>query len=173
MAILLALARHSEYFKATQADFPMRRYSEAFLIIALFCFLFPFSVITPATDAGVLPMTGWDMLSSQNITVSKQPPIILNIPLRAPMVLALIAGGGALLLRLARRTDVAWVATVATVVAAISLLTMIASGPLVQLTDGQTVLHRFPDPGVRLLPAFYICLACMAASAVSLMITLR
>ncbi|HLJ30107.1 MAG TPA: zinc ribbon domain-containing protein [Candidatus Angelobacter sp.] len=150
----------------------MRRYSQVFLIIALFCFLFPFTVITPVSNSGVFPMTGWDMLNSQKIAVSKQPPLFLDIPLRVPMLLAVLCGGVSVIVKLAGRKDAAWIAAAVTTVAAISLLTITASSPLVQLTDGQTVLHRFENPGVRLLPAFYISLVLMGAAAVSSLMNL-
>ena len=151
----------------------MRRYSQAFLAVALFCFLFPFVVITPAKNSGAFQMTGWEMLTVQNIGVSKQPPMVLHIPLRTSVLLALICGAAGILVKLARRKDIAWVGAAVTVVAAVSLCTVMTSSLPVQLTDGQNLLYEFENPPVQLLPAFYVSLALMAAAVVSSFLNLQ
>lgn len=151
----------------------MRRYTQAFLAVALFCFLFPFVVITPAKNSGAFQMTGWEMLTAQNIGVSKQPPMVLHIPLRASVLLALICGAAGILVKLARRKDIAWVGAAITIVAAVSLCTVMTSSLPVQLTDGQNVLYEFENPPVQLLPAFYVALGLMAAAVVSSFLNLE
>ena len=151
----------------------MRRYSQVFLVVALFCFLFPFAVITPAKNAGNFQMTGWDMLTTQNIGISKQPPVVLHIPLRIPVLIAVLGGAVAIFLRLTKKSDVAWVGAAVTIVAAISLCTITTSNLPVQLTDGQNVLYQFDSPPVQLLPGFYISLGLMAAAVVSALMNLR
>ena len=151
----------------------MRRYSQVFLVVALFCFLFPFAVITPAKNSGTFQMTGWDMLSAKNIGISKQPPVELHIPLRVPILVAVLGGAAGILLKLTKKGDVAWVGAAATIVAAISLGTVTTSNLPVQLTDGQNVLYQFDSPPVQLLPAFYVSLGLMAAAVVSALMNLR
>src|SRR5579864_143483 len=151
----------------------MRRYSQVFVVVALFCFLFPFVVITPAKNAGALQMTGWEMLTTKNIGVSKQPPVVLHIPLRVPILLALLSGAAGILVGLTKRNDIAWVGVGITIVAAISLCTVTTSSLPVQLTDGQNVLYQFDDPPVQRLPAFYVSLGLMAAAVVSSLLNLR
>lgn len=151
----------------------MRRYSQVFLVVALFCFLFPFAVITPAKNSGTFQMTGWDMLTAQNIGISKQPPVVLHIPLRIPVLVAVLGGAAGILLKLTKRGDVAWVGAAVTIVAAISLCTVTTSNLPVQLTDGQNVLYQFDSPPVQLLPAFYVSLGLMAAAVVSALMNLR
>lgn len=150
----------------------MRRYSQAFLAVALFCFLFPFVVITPAKNAGNFQMTGWEMLTTQNIGISKQPPMVLHIPLRTPVLLALLGGVAGILVRLAKKKDVSWLGAAVTIVAAVSLCMVTASNLPVQLTDGQNVLYEFASPPVQLLPAFYVALALMVAAVVSSLLNL-
>lgn len=151
----------------------MRRYSQVFLVVALFCFLFPFAVITPAKNSGTFQMTGWDMLTTQNIGISKQPPVVLHIPLRIPVLVAVLGGAAGILLKLTKKSDVAWVGAAATIVAAISLCTVTTSNLPVQLTDGQNVLYQFDSPPVQLLPAFYVSLGLMAAAVVTALMNLR
>lgn len=151
----------------------MRRYSQVFLVVALFCFLFPFAVITPAKNSGTFQMTGWDMLTTQNIGISKQPPVVLHIPLRIPVLVAVLGGAAGILLKLIKKGDVAWVGAAVTIVAAISLCTVITSNLPVQLTDGQNVLYQFDSPPVQLLPAFYVSLGLMAAAVVTALMNLR
>lgn len=151
----------------------MRRYSQVFLVVALFCFLFPFAVITPAKNSGTFQMTGWDMLTTQNIGISKQPPVVLHIPLRIPVLVAVLGGAAGILLKLTKKGDVAWVGAAVTIVAAISLCTVTTSNLPVQLTDGQNVLYQFDSPPVQLLPAFYVSLGLMAAAVVGALMNLR
>ena len=145
----------------------MRRYSQVFLAVALFCFLFPFVVITPAKNSGAFQMTGWEMLTTQNIGVSKQPPMLLHIPMRTPVLLALLCGAAGILVKLAKRKDIGWLGAAVTIVAAVSMCTVMTSSLPVQLTDGQNVLYEFANPPVQLLPAFYVALGLMAAAVVS------
>lgn len=145
----------------------MRRYSQAFLAVALFCFLFPFVVITPAKNSGAFQMTGWEMLTTQNIGVSKQPPMVLHIPMRTPVLLALLCGAAGILVKLAKRKDIGWLGAAVTIVSAVSMCTVMSSSLPVQLTDGQNVLYEFANPPVQLLPAFYVALGLMAAAVVS------
>lgn len=151
----------------------MRRYSQVFLVVALFCFLFPFAIITPAKNSGTFQMTGWDMLTTQNIGISKQPPVVLHIPLRIPVLVAVLGGAAGILLKLTKKGDVAWVGAAVTIVAAISLCTVTTSNLPVQLTDGQNVLYQFDSPPVQLLPAFYVSLGLMAAAVVTALMNLR
>lgn len=151
----------------------MRRYSQVFLVVALFCFLLPFAVITPAKNSGTFQMTGWDMLTTQNIGISKQPPVVLHIPLRIPVLVAVLGGAAGILLKLTKKGDVAWVGAAATIVAAISLCCVTTSNLPVQLTDGQNVLYQFDSPPVQLLPAFYVSLGLMAAAVVTALMNLR
>jgi hypothetical protein len=151
----------------------MPRYSQVFLILALFCFLFPFVVISPAKNAGVLQMTGWEMLTTQDIGVSKQPPLILHVPQRIPVLLALLCGGLAIVVRFAKREEVRWVVTVGSIAAAVSLLTMTTSGLPVELSDGQSLVYRFDHPAVQFLPGFYVALALLGAAAVASMLSPR
>jgi hypothetical protein len=151
----------------------MRRYSQVFLVLALFCFLFPFVVISPAKNAGVLQMTGWEMLTSQNIGVSKQPPLILHVPPRIPVLLALLCGAMAIIVRFARRDEIRWVVTAGSIAAAISLLAVTGSNLPVELTDGQKLVYLFDSPAVQFLPGFYVALALLGAAAVSSVLNQR
>lgn len=150
----------------------MRRYSQVFLAVALFCFLFPFVVITPAKNSGTFQMTGWEMLTAQNIGVSKQPPMVLHIPMRTPVLLALLCGAAGILVKLAKRQDIGWLGAAVTIVAAVSMCTVMTSSLPVQLTDGQSVLYEFANPPIQLLPAFYVALGLMAAAVVSSLLNL-
>lgn len=156
-----------------ETQFFMRRYSQVFLAVALFCFLFPFVVITPAKNSGAFPMTGWEMLTTQNIGVSKQPPIVLHIPMRTPVLLALLCGAAGILVKVAKRKDISWLGAAVTLVAAVSMCTVMTSSLPVQLTDGQNVLYEFANPPVQLLPAFYVALGLMAAAVVSSLLNLQ
>jgi len=151
----------------------MRRYSQVFVVVALFCFLFPFIVISPVKNASVHQMTGWEMLTTQDIGLSKQTPVVLHIPLRPPVLLALLCGSIAVLVMLARRKDATWIAVAGTIVAAISLWMATASSFPIQVTDGHTVLYNFENPDHQILPAFYVSLALMSAAAVSALLGLR
>ena len=151
----------------------MRRYSQVFLVVALFCFLFPFIAIAPAKNVGFYPMTGWDMLTTQNVGLSKQPPVVLHIPLRAQIILAILCGAAAILVMLAKRKDAAWIAAGATIVAAVSLFTITTTSLPIQVTDGQNVLYNVEDPPFQILPGFYVALSLMGAAMVSSLVALR
>jgi hypothetical protein len=145
----------------------MSRYSQALLIAALFCFLFPFSNIAPTGNSSdFLQLTGFHMLSSQSYQVSKDPPLILIIPLRVQILIAILGGVTAVVMKLSRRSNLTVAIAVATSVAAVSLLALINSSPLVQLSDGHAV-QPLGNAVAKLLPAFYCSLILMFAAALA------